>query len=307
MHAWEAIDQSVNYIEAHISEELDAKQLAEQVYLSTFYFQRLFKRLVHKSVKEYIKLRRLAISVDLLNNTDWKIIEIANHLGVSDHSNFTRMFKETYHLTPEEYREKRPRMNMIRRPNLALNYLLVDEKVPLIINGIVLEIEKRELTEERYVGIEGVVSVDQQLPIGQQTGIDQPGELWQRFYQEKPLLKGIVDEAVEAGISFAASHSQTHFGYFVGGKELDRTIVPPIGWVIKRVPSGYYLVCKIEAETKEMLVTNALNEAYRYLFDVWFPKHEIKVEAFSVERYQEIASFPTMELCLKIKNSRCGQ
>ncbi len=302
MHAWEAIDQSLNYIDAHISEELNTKQLAEQVYLSPFYFQRLFKRLVRKSVQEYIKLRRLAIAVDLLKNTDWKIIEIANHLDVSDHSNFTRMFKETYHLTPEEYRKKKPRMNVIRQPYLALSYLLVDEKVPLIVNGIVLEIEKRQLTEERYVGIEGMVSVDQQLPIGQQTGIDQPGELWQRFYQEKPLLKGIVDEAVEAGISFATSHSQTHFGYFVGGKELDRTVVPPASRVIKRVPSGYYLVCKIEAETKEMLVTNALNEAYRYLFDVWLPEHEIKVEAFSVERYQETASIPTMELCLKIEN-----
>jgi AraC family transcriptional regulator len=48
MHAWETIEQSLNYIEEHLTEEL-----ANIAGLSPFYFQRLFKRLVNKPVQEY--------------------------------------------------------------------------------------------------------------------------------------------------------------------------------------------------------------------------------------------------------------
>ena len=60
MHAWEAIEQSLTFIEEHLAEEISTEELANTVGLSPFYFQRLFKRLVNKSVQEYVKLRRLA-------------------------------------------------------------------------------------------------------------------------------------------------------------------------------------------------------------------------------------------------------
>ena len=46
MHAWETIDQSLNYIEEHLSGEISTEELADMVGLSQFYYQRLFKRLV---------------------------------------------------------------------------------------------------------------------------------------------------------------------------------------------------------------------------------------------------------------------
>ena len=60
MHAWEAVQKSVDYIEEHLQENIRAEALAEIIGLSPFYFQRLFKRLVNKPLQEYVKLRRLA-------------------------------------------------------------------------------------------------------------------------------------------------------------------------------------------------------------------------------------------------------
>ena len=45
-------------------EEVKIEELAGMAALSPFYFQRLFKRLVHKPVQEYVKLRRLAKAVE---------------------------------------------------------------------------------------------------------------------------------------------------------------------------------------------------------------------------------------------------
>ena len=68
MHAWEAIQKTLNHIEENIGEEIQIEELAEIAALSLFYFQRLFTRLVKKPVREYIKLRRLAIACETLRD-----------------------------------------------------------------------------------------------------------------------------------------------------------------------------------------------------------------------------------------------
>lgn len=77
MYAYENIEMSLNYIEQHLSEKIETEKLAEIACLSTFYYQRLFKKLVKKSVQEYIKLRRLAMVIAELNNSEERILDIA--------------------------------------------------------------------------------------------------------------------------------------------------------------------------------------------------------------------------------------
>jgi AraC family transcriptional regulator len=40
MHAWEAIQKTLDYIEVNSSEEIDIEQLAKEASLSLFYYQR---------------------------------------------------------------------------------------------------------------------------------------------------------------------------------------------------------------------------------------------------------------------------
>ena len=87
MHAWEAIEQSLTYIEEHLAEEISTEELANSVGLSPFYFQRLFKRLVNKPVQEYVKLRRLAKVIENLKSTDQRILDAALDYGFSSHAN----------------------------------------------------------------------------------------------------------------------------------------------------------------------------------------------------------------------------
>ena len=104
MHAWKTIEQSLTFIEEHLAEEISTEELANTVGLSPFYFQRLFKRLVNKSVQEYVKFRRLAKVIENLGDSEQRILDVALDYGFSSHANFTRAFKETYGITPEDYR-----------------------------------------------------------------------------------------------------------------------------------------------------------------------------------------------------------
>ena len=47
MYAWEATEQSLTFIGEHLTEDIDTEELANMAGLSSFYFQRLFKRLVN--------------------------------------------------------------------------------------------------------------------------------------------------------------------------------------------------------------------------------------------------------------------
>lgn len=148
MHAWEAIQTTADYIEEHLAEEITIDELAKLAYLSPFYYQRLFSKLVKKPVREYIKYRRLAHAAALLPDKKRRILDIAVESGFNSHETFTRSFKEAFGITPEYYRESPVMLNQFDKPDLLLNYTMIDEGVPLISDGLIMEFKRHELTKE---------------------------------------------------------------------------------------------------------------------------------------------------------------
>ena len=286
MHAWETIELSLDFIEEHLEEEIKIETLADVAALSPFYFQRLFKRLVHKPVQEYIKLRRLDKAAKALQDTKRRILDVAMDYGFSSHANFTRMFKETYGITPEEYRTSLPMLNSFDRPQISAGYVLIDEGVPLVVGGIVLEIERRILAApEPYIGFETAVSISAQTPVGEGTGIDVPGQLWRRYHTERNTIALPLNTGMELGMSHSADPKLGTFRYFAGGLVGNDPVPLTNGMVQRELPAGEYAVCKVEAENFETLVTVALNQASRYLFGTWLPQHSLTTEPFSAEKY----------------------
>ncbi len=294
MHAWEQIQETIDYIEAHISEEIPIADLAKLASLSQFYFQRLFSRLVKKPVNEYIKLRRLAKACEVLCDTNKRIVDIALDFGFSSHTSFTRTFKEAFGITPEEFRTNPVRLNNFGKPELLLNYTLVDENVPLISQGIVLEITRKRLSlPEHFIGLTGRAPITQ-IPAGVEPGIDTIGKLWDTFHENKLLVPTLAAYGDELGVSMMGDE-EGYFTYFAGGQAKSNEQID--GYTIWQLPAGEYIVCSFEAENFEHLVVDALNKAQGYLFGTWLPNHNLVTEAFCVERYKSHSSDTTcMEL-----------
>ncbi len=80
---------------------------------------------------------------------------------------------------------------------------------------MLLEISQKEAEAEVYLGVEGEIIKDQQVPVGEQTGIDRPGKLWLIFHSKKHQLGQPIQ--VEMGISFDFQPNQETFTYFTGG------------------------------------------------------------------------------------------
>ena len=186
MHAWEQIQLTLDFIEEHLNEDISTEYLAGLAALSPFYYQRLFRRLVKKPVGEYIKLRRMAKATELLLNKDQRILDTALDLGFSSHEHFTRCFKETFGITPEEYRRSPCTMNYMTKPELLLHYTLIDEGVPLITDGIVLELNRKQVEEPiLFAGFVNKTPVQFTEGLGTESGVDPLGALWDRFHEQK--------------------------------------------------------------------------------------------------------------------------
>lgn len=286
MYTWEILEEILDYIEEHLEEDIKTTSLADMADLSPFYFQRIFKRIVRKPVQEYIKLRRLAMVTSQLKNTNHRILDIALNYGFSDHANFTRAFKEVYNITPDEYRKNLPLLNTFNKPEISANYINIDENVPLIIGDIVLEIQRKTLKNpEVYLGFEAEVKIEEQIPVGEITGIDVPGQLWCEFHSKKDLLRDTISDDITLGMSHSANLEKGIFLYFVGGMAISTNKNSVNGMVKQTLPAGEYVVCRIEAESFEELVNTALNQANKYLFEVWLKNHKLATQPFSAEKY----------------------
>jgi len=301
MHAWEAIQKTLEIIENQIGDELPVDELANAAALSPFYYQRLFSRLVKKPVKTYIKLRRLSRACEALKDTDSRILDIAVECGFGSHEVFTRTFKDAYGMTPTEYRERDVRLNNFLKPDLLLGYTMIDLDVPLVSDGLVLEMARRTLDASiSFMGIKGFVSIAGQFPHGKTTGISEPGEIWQHFNETEHEIPAKT-AGRKIGVAYHDTAPDGCFPYFVGA-EIESGITSDKfqSWTL---PAGEYLVCKFEAENFDELVSVALNKAFSYMH-AWQKKKGLTFGDFGAEIYydnqnnlnDENVSFAYMEI-----------
>ncbi len=98
-------DEVLRYIDANFTQPVSAASLADHCFYNPAYLGRVFKTVYGKSMKEYIREKRLSYALELLNNTDLPIEEILVRVGYQSKAQFYKNFKELYGKTPGELRK----------------------------------------------------------------------------------------------------------------------------------------------------------------------------------------------------------
>ena len=102
----EVVDQVKKLIAENISVgNLQREELANMVHISPGYLSRIFKKETGMSLSDYIIQRRITIAKQLLAKTNLPVTTIAQKIGLSYASYFTKLFKEKVNMTPQEYRQ----------------------------------------------------------------------------------------------------------------------------------------------------------------------------------------------------------
>lgn len=101
------INKALLYIDAHIHEKLKLEDIAVQAHFSAYHFHRLFSAVVGETLANFINRTRLEKAVDrILHHPEMGMTEIAESLGFSSVSSFSRSFKKYYGESPSAVKGK---------------------------------------------------------------------------------------------------------------------------------------------------------------------------------------------------------
>lgn len=100
----DVIEETIAYINEHLTENLSLDFLAKRASLSPYYFTRVFKRETGFTPHEYLIAARINTAKFLLKNSPTSIKEICFCTGFSNESSFCTTFKKWVGQTPTSYR-----------------------------------------------------------------------------------------------------------------------------------------------------------------------------------------------------------
>lgn len=101
------LERAGQVVDAHMNDEdFSIDTFSQEMAVSRAQLFRKLKSANGQTVKEFINARRMAHAASLLTTTKRTISDIAEEVGFSDASNFSRCFVKNYGMPPSEYREK---------------------------------------------------------------------------------------------------------------------------------------------------------------------------------------------------------
>jgi AraC family transcriptional regulator len=99
------MNRVVDYLEAHLSDEIDPEEISRIMACPYSVFQRSFGPVTGISLSEYIRRRRLSCAASELQNTDQRVLDIAVKYGYDSADAFTVAFKRMHGITPQDARK----------------------------------------------------------------------------------------------------------------------------------------------------------------------------------------------------------
>lgn len=94
-----------SYIHTHYQEELSLQSLAKTFYISPCYLSHQFKKVTNFTLTKYIQITRSQNAKYLLQTTDLNISTIAQQCGFQSFSQFNRIFRQEYDISPSQFRK----------------------------------------------------------------------------------------------------------------------------------------------------------------------------------------------------------
>lgn len=87
-------------METHITDHISVEDVAREVSVSPFYFQKGFHFLCGITIAEYIRNRRLSLAGNELATSEEKVIDVALKYGYNSPDSFTKAFTRFHGITP---------------------------------------------------------------------------------------------------------------------------------------------------------------------------------------------------------------
>lgn len=136
------IQNAINYIEDHLTGEIDYECVARESCSSSFHFQRVFSILCGMTLGEYIRSRRLSLAGTELAVTNAKVIDVAAKYGYESPESFAKAFQKFHGMTPSQARSHGAMLKSFSRLSIKISLeggttmdYRIEEKAPMVLTG----------------------------------------------------------------------------------------------------------------------------------------------------------------------------
>ncbi|MDO4492025.1 MAG: AraC family transcriptional regulator [Lachnospiraceae bacterium] len=259
---WMAIiGNSIQYIEEHITENISADDIAKEVGVSSFYFQKGFSMLCGFSVSEYIRNRRLALAGNDLLITDEKVIDIAMKYGYDSPDSFTKAFTRFHGVSP----------STVRRDEVLLKTF-----APLKIK---ISLEGGYLMDYKIVKKEAFTVIAHVRTFSYEGSKEAIPAFWQEHFQSG---KGSTVMGYY-GICIDPERGQQDFEYMIADPYNPQVEVPE-GFVTRTIPAFDWAIFPCRGA-----MPDALQETNAKIYTEWLPalKEYEFAAGYCVEYYDD--------------------
>lgn len=233
---YEYLNKMIQYIEEHLTEKIEYRELARMVGVSEYSLQRIFMFLTNISLAEYIRKRRLSRAFEELKTTNIKIIDLAIKYNYDSSMSFSRAFKQYFDVTPTGCRNNLKQYKLF--PIIEFhNYNNMYDKL----NYEIKEIQEKKLY---CYGVSATFHDDLLFKIR---------ELYKKI--ENSGIRHKFDKVGMYGISICKDNK---YEYYVGS-ELEITDTKTI-----MINKGKYAVFEVRNEEQKDIV-----KVYDFVYNIW--------------------------------------
>lgn len=224
------MDRALDYIEAHLTEDLAYEGIARAACCSAYHFPRMFVAVTGLTLAEYIRRRKLTMAACDLAGSGMRVIDVAVKYGYDSADAFARAFYRQHGVQPSKVETGGVRLT--HYPRLSF-HLSLQGDVPM-------NYRLEELDSLRIVGRSFEVNTEHAFDIV-------PG-IWQRE-MEAGFLPKLIDMAwekpqckLESLLGIIGDKPRIHdenFSYFIGVRYQDAApegmeerFLPPATWAV---------------------------------------------------------------------------
>lgn len=101
----QVINRAIEYMEQHLLEDICAEDVAGQVHISSFHFQRAFHLFTGMTIGEYLRKRRMSLAGEELTKENKKVIDVALKYGYDSPESFSKAFLRFHGITSHQVKK----------------------------------------------------------------------------------------------------------------------------------------------------------------------------------------------------------
>lgn len=252
-----SINKAIEYMEEHMTDEIELADIAASVNISSFHFQRAFSIMAGMTPAEYMRKRRLSLAGSVLARGNVKVIDVALQYGYDSPESFSKAFSRFHGVTPQQAKNGSV-LNFFNRLSLKI----------IITGGSIMN-----YTIEKWEAMDLLVHTKE---IQSETSDSEIPMFWDEYfadekYNKVPGYLGICTQKKADGGVFL-------FG--IGCKASDVNGVPD-GFEILHIPEYTWVVFKCVGPSPD-----TIKKVWDQIYSEWLPTTEYEIiQEYSIENY----------------------